>query len=72
MQILPIFKHALMITFFVFVMMLSVDFVNMASKGRVSGMPPLLSYSLKDSMLIKVFNLIFGLAAGGMLFIMGF
>ena len=37
MEIIPIFKHALMITVFVFVMMLLVDFIDMASKGRMSG-----------------------------------
>ena len=36
------------------------------------GMLPLLSYSLKDSVLIKVFNLVFGLAVGGIFFAMGF
>jgi hypothetical protein len=36
MEIISIFKHALMITFFVFVMMLLVDFIDMASKGRMS------------------------------------
>jgi hypothetical protein len=36
------------------------------------GMLPLLSYSLKDSVLIKVFNLTFGLAVGGALFVFGF
>ncbi|MBW1767610.1 MAG: arsenic efflux protein [Deltaproteobacteria bacterium] len=36
------------------------------------GMLPLLSYSLKDSVLIKVFNLAFGLAVGGILFALGF
>jgi hypothetical protein len=36
------------------------------------GMLPLLSYSFKDSVLIKVFNLVFGLAVGGMLFVIGF
>ena len=35
------------------------------------GMLPLLSYSLKDSILIKLFNLIFGLAVGGILFALG-
>ena len=35
------------------------------------GMLPLLSYSLKDSVLIKLFNLIFGLAVGGILFGLG-
>ena len=36
MELLPIVKHALMISFFVFVMMLLVDFIDMATKGRVS------------------------------------
>jgi hypothetical protein len=36
MELTSIFKHALMITFFVFVMMLLVDFIDMASKGRMS------------------------------------
>ena len=35
------------------------------------GMLPLLSYSLKDSVLIKIFNLVFGLAVGGILYAMG-
>jgi hypothetical protein len=35
------------------------------------GMLPLLSYSLKDSVLIKVFNLVFGLAVGGVFFALG-
>jgi hypothetical protein len=37
MVVLGVFKHALMITFFVFVMLLLVDFIDMASKGRMSG-----------------------------------
>ena len=36
------------------------------------GMLPMLSYSLKDSVLIKVFNLIFGLGIGSILFMLGF
>ena len=36
------------------------------------GMLPLLSYSISDSILIKVFNIVFGLCAGGVLFIIGF
>ncbi len=36
MEILSIFKHALMITFFVFVMMLLIDFIEIATKGRIS------------------------------------
>jgi hypothetical protein len=38
MEIIDIFNHALMISFFVFVMMLLVDFINIATKGRVSVM----------------------------------
>ncbi len=36
MALLSIFKHALMIIFFVFVMMLLVDFVDTISKKRIS------------------------------------
>lgn len=36
------------------------------------GMLPLLSYSIKDSILIKVFNLAFGIAIGAALFGLGF
>jgi len=36
------------------------------------GMLPMLSYSLKDSVLIKVFNLVFGLGIGSILFMLGF
>jgi hypothetical protein len=36
------------------------------------GMLPLLSYSLKDFVLIKVFNLAFGLAVGSILYAMGY
>ena len=36
MEILSIFKHALMISFFVFVMMLLVDFIDTASQRRMS------------------------------------
>lgn len=35
------------------------------------GMLPLLSYSIKDSLLIKAFNLVFGLAIGGILLSLG-
>jgi len=37
MELISIFKHALMISFFVFVMMLLVDFIDMACEGRMSG-----------------------------------
>ncbi len=36
MLLFDVFKHALMITILVFVMMLVIDFIDMASKGRVS------------------------------------
>jgi hypothetical protein len=36
------------------------------------GMLPLLSYSVKDSFRIKVFNLIFGLSIGAMLYLLGY
>ncbi len=36
------------------------------------GMLPLLSYNLKDAVLIKCFNFIFGLMVGGLLFALGF
>lgn len=36
------------------------------------GMLPLLSYSIKDSVIIKIFNLSFGLAVGAVLYGMGF
>ena len=35
------------------------------------GILPLLSYSIKDSVLIKIFNLVFGLAVGGVLYALG-
>jgi hypothetical protein len=35
-------------------------------------MLPLLSYSIKDSLLIKAFNLVFGLTIGGGLLALGF
>ena len=36
------------------------------------GMLPLLSYTIKDSVLIKVFNLVFALVIGGIFFALGF
>ena len=36
------------------------------------GMLPLLSYSVKDAILVKVFNLVFGLSVGAILYIIGF
>jgi len=36
------------------------------------GMLPLLSYSIKDSVLVKLFNLGFGMTAGGILFLLGY
>ena len=36
------------------------------------GMLPMLSYSLKDSMLVKVFNLVFGIGLGLIIYLMGY
>jgi hypothetical protein len=36
------------------------------------GMLPMLSYSIKDSILIKIFNLVFGLALGTIIYALGF
>ncbi len=36
------------------------------------GMLPMLSYSIKDSVLIKIFNLVFGLALGTLIYVLGF
>jgi len=36
------------------------------------GMLPLLSYTVKDSILVKIFNLIFGTIIGSVLFLFGF
>jgi hypothetical protein len=36
------------------------------------GMLPMLSYSVKDSVLIKIFNLFFGLLVGGAVYLIGF
>jgi hypothetical protein len=77
MELLPVIKHALVITFFVFVMMYAQGLVPFSILFTASfvqdghGMLPLLSYSLKDSVLIKFFNLAFGLIVGGALFVLG-
>jgi hypothetical protein len=61
----------------IFVMMYAQDLLPFSILFTASfvqdghGMLPLLSYSLKDSVLIKVFNLAFGLIAGGSLFALG-
>ena len=36
------------------------------------GMLPMLAYSIKDSVLIKIFNLVFGLALGTIIYVLGF
>jgi len=62
----------------VFVMMFSQGIIPFSVLFTTSfiqdghGMLPLLSYSIKDAMLVKLFNLIFGLAVGGTLYAMGF
>jgi len=60
---MPVVKNACRIWI---IKKLSVSFVQ---DGH--GMLPLLSYSFKDSVLIKVFNLAFGLTVGGALFVLG-
>ncbi len=61
----------------IFVMMYAQGLVPFSVLFTVSfvqdghGMLPLLSYSIKDSLLIKGFNLIFGLLIGGCLFALG-
>jgi hypothetical protein len=78
MAVLSIFKHALIISFFIFVMMLFaqglVPFSVLFTTSFVQdghGMLPMLSYSVKDSLLIKGFNLVFGLCIGSLLFALG-
>ena len=67
-----------MISFFVFVMMYAqglIPFSVLFTSSFVQdghSILPLLSYSLKDSLLIKIFNLAFGLAVGGIFFALGF
>jgi hypothetical protein len=61
----------------VFVMMYAQDLIPFSVLFTTSfvqdghGMLPLLSYSIKDSVLIKALNLAFGLAVGGLLFVFG-
>ncbi|MDY6844221.1 MAG: putative manganese transporter, partial [Thermodesulfobacteriota bacterium] len=61
----------------IFVMMYAQGLVPFSVLFTVSfvqdghGMLPLLSYTIKDSILIKVFNLVFGLVVGGILFAIG-
>jgi hypothetical protein len=77
MELLIIFKHALMITVFVFVMMYAQGLIPFSVLFKASfvqdehGMLLLLSYSIKDSLLTKIFNLVFGLAVGGALYALG-
>ena len=62
---------------FIFVMMYAqglVPFSVLLTTSFVQdghGMLPLLSYSIKDSVLIKIFNFAFGLAVGGVFFALG-
>jgi hypothetical protein len=77
MEGLGILEHALTITAFVFVMLYAQGVVPFSVLFTTSfvqdghGMLPLLSYSLKDSIMIKTLNLGFGLAVGGLLFAFG-
>lgn len=71
-------KHGLMITIFVFVMMYAqglVPFSVLLASSIVQdghGMLPLLSYTVKDSLLIKLVNLVIGLTVGIILYSLGF
>jgi hypothetical protein len=62
---------------FIFVMMYAKGLVPFSVLFTTSfiqdghGMLPLLSYSLKDSILIKTFNFVFGLSIGSILLMMG-
>lgn len=61
----------------VFVMMYAQGLVPFSVLFTVSfvqdghGMLPLLSYSIRDSVLVKLLNLFFGIAVGGLLFALG-
>ena len=63
---------------FIFVMMFSqglIPFSILLASSIVQdghGMLPLLSYSVKDSLLIKMFNLVFGIVIGLTFYLMGF
>jgi hypothetical protein len=77
MDLLLIFKHSVMITVFVFVMMFAqglIPFSVLLASSIVQdghGMLPLLSYSVKDSILIKLFNLAFGTIIGFIFYLCG-
>jgi hypothetical protein len=68
-------KHALMITAFVFIFANGLIPFSVLVAGSIvqdgDGMLPLLSYSLKDTLLIKVFNVSFGLMIGLALYGLG-
>ena len=77
MQLLSIFKHSVMITLFVFVMMFTqglIPFSVLLASSIVQdghGMLPLLSYTVKDSLLIKLFNLVYGTIIGLAFYLLG-
>ena len=77
MELLIIFKHALMITVFVFVMTYAQGLIPFSVLFTASFVQDghcmllLLSYSIKDSLLTKIFNLVFGLEVGGALYALG-
>ena len=62
----------------VFVMMYAQDLIPFSALFTISfvqdghGMLPLLSYSLKDALMVKLLNLVFGLGVGFLLFAFGF
>ncbi|MFQ6067581.1 MAG: hypothetical protein ACE5K3_09940 [bacterium] len=63
MEIFSIFKEAVKITLFI---LLTSSFVQ---DGH--GMLPLFSFTVRDSVLIKLFNLIFGLGVGIIIYSVG-
>jgi hypothetical protein len=68
-------KHALMITAFVFMFAIGLVPFSVLAPGSIvqdrQGIPPLLSYSLKDTLPIRVFDVSFGLMIGLALYGLG-
>jgi len=76
-EIISVLKSAVMISFFVFVMMYAKGLIPFSFLFTISfvqdghGMLPLLFHSIKDSVLIKSLNTIYGLGVGLILFATG-
>ena len=69
-ELINVINHSTMITSFVFVMMFVnglVPFSILLTSSIVQdrhGMLPLFSYSVKDALMIKIFNLVFAIGIG--------